>query len=171
MQGLFIHVSNGTYPVSGSLGFTNSVRINNLSPVYHKELPADTLQFLRLAASYSGKNPGDPAVIYFANKATKKFDKDLDALKLMNTDPAVPNFFSISSDEAKLSIYSVPYPGDSTKVVPLGLVTDKESWVDIKLKDTVNISPGLFISFKDANTGIIQDIKTISGLQGLSCAR
>ena len=159
MQGFFIHVTNGTYPVSGSLGFSNSVRINNLSPVFHKEVQSDTFQFLRLTARYSGEGMTDPAVIYFEDKATMNFNKDFDALKMMNTDLRVPNLYSVSSDLARLSINSMPTPGDSIRIVPLGLRTSQDSWVEIEAQDIARMPDNLYIYLSDAGAGIIQGLK------------
>ncbi len=36
MQGFFVHVSDGVYPVSGTLTVTNTVRVNDLAPVFHR---------------------------------------------------------------------------------------------------------------------------------------
>ena len=159
MQGLFIHVTNGSYPVSGTLGFSNSVRVNNLAPAYHKEARSDTLPLLRLTAGYSGEGVSDPAVIYFYDKATRNFDKEFDALKLMNTYLRVPNLYSVSSDTERLSINAIPHPGDTIRIVPLGLRTSQDDWVEIKAQEiTAGMPYGLYIYLRDAGAGIIQDI-------------
>lgn len=36
MQGFFVHVSNGSFPVTGTLSASNPVRVNNLAPFFHK---------------------------------------------------------------------------------------------------------------------------------------
>lgn len=36
MQGFFVHVTNGKYPVAGKFSITNGARVNDLSPVFHK---------------------------------------------------------------------------------------------------------------------------------------
>ena len=157
MQGLFIHVTNGSYPVSGSLGFSNAVRVNNLSPAFHKETQSDTLEFLRLTAGYPGEGITDPAVIYFDNKATRNFDKEYDALKLMNTDLRIPNLYSVSGDTMRLSINSIPVPGDSIQTIPLGLRVTQDGWVEIKAHD-IRMPDNLYVFLKDAGAGLIQDL-------------
>ena len=73
--------------------------------------------------------PSDPAVIYFDSSATQLFDKDLDALKLMNTDTLVPNLYSMTPDTKKLSINAVPFPSNEHRIIPLGLRNSKR-WMD-----------------------------------------
>ncbi len=99
MQGFFVHVSNGAFPVTGTLGITNNVRTNDLTHAFLKSMKADTLPLLRISAGFADNGtPFDPAVIYFDSSATQLFDKNLDALKLMNTDILVPNLYSLTSD-------------------------------------------------------------------------
>jgi hypothetical protein len=68
-------------------------------------------------------------VIYFDEKATDKFDGQLDALKLMNTDYMVANFYTVGSDGKKLSISALPVITDTLFRIPLGLSTNLDSKV------------------------------------------
>lgn len=66
MQGFFVHVTDGTYPVTGSLGFSNSIRVNSLNPVFHKKtsLLSNGIALVRLAATYQGIGAfADPVVL------------------------------------------------------------------------------------------------------------
>jgi hypothetical protein len=160
MQGFFIHVSNGTYPVTGTFTTTNSVRINNLAPYYHKT-SSSTPPLLRLTAGFA--NDGTDAVaVYLNDNATMEFDKTLDALKILNTAVNVPNLYSISKDAAtQYSIQALPAPGDSSiNVVPLGLVTAKDGTVTFNASALEGMPPGLHVYFNDAKTGTVQDLQS-----------
>jgi autotransporter-associated beta strand protein len=159
LQGFFVHVSNGAYPVSGSLTFTNSARVNNLNPLFHKPEGGASIPLLRFTAGYenSGGNR-DPMVVYFNESASSDFDKNFDALKLMNTDFQIPNLYSFSSDAFKLSIKALPSMVDSITVLPIGLETEKDGWVSFHVSDLENFPSNLRIYFSDNKTGICQNL-------------
>jgi len=156
MQGFFIHVSNGAYPVTGVLGFSNDVRVTDLSHAFLKSSKTESPKpLLRLSAGYTDYPPlADPAVIYFDSKATEIFDSQKDALKLMNTDTQVPNFYSVLSDGTKLSINGLPLMTDSLYVIPMGVKTYINGTVVFKIKDTVNLSVVSGIYLTDNISGI-----------------
>ncbi len=159
MQGFFMHVSDGAYPVAATLIFTNDVRINNLSPHFHKKNSLETRSLLRLSAGYEASAPaGDPVVLYFDDRATAAFDKKNDALKLMNTDISVPNFYALSLDSEKLSINGLPLPVDSITMVPLGLKIKQEGTIHFNWHDIERMPLNLFIYFCDNVTGVHQNI-------------
>jgi len=95
MQGFFVHVSDGTYPVTGVLGATNSVRVNNQSHIFFKSSLSANRFLIRLTAAFTDDAASaDPMVVYFDDDAAVAFDRELDALKLFNTDMMVTNLFS-----------------------------------------------------------------------------
>jgi hypothetical protein len=109
MQGFFVHVSDGAYPVSGSFGMDNRVRVNNLSPAFHKNTDDLYRPVIRLSAGFEeSSSHSDPLVIYFDETATSGFENELDAIKLNNTDPGVPNFYALSEEGQRLSIGAWP---------------------------------------------------------------
>ncbi|RYZ18198.1 MAG: hypothetical protein EOP49_49955, partial [Sphingobacteriales bacterium] len=77
MQGFFIHVSNGSYPVAGGLEINNNARLTTLNPVYHKTTADETL--LRLQA-HPGTDTArkDRVAIYFQQESSIRYDKDAD---------------------------------------------------------------------------------------------
>jgi hypothetical protein len=159
MQGFFMHVSNGAYPVAATLIFTNGVRINDLSPHFHKETWSETRPLLRMAARYAREgSAGDPMVIYFADEATAAFDMKCDALKLMNTDVLEPSLYAISPDSQKLSINGLPMPVDSLTVIPLGVKTRQEGNVIFKTREIERMPLNMFIYFCDKKSGIKQNV-------------
>jgi hypothetical protein len=161
MQGFFIHVSNGTFPVVGLLAVNNSARNLNLTTVFlDYTVPQAPSPFIRLSAGfYDEGSEGDPAAFYFKAGADGAFDKDLDALKLMNTHIGVPNLYAIATDTARLSIYALPDTFDSVETVPLGLTTAQDGWISFKATDIENMPAGLHVYLSDTKTGIKQDLQ------------
>ena len=161
MQGFFIHVSNGTYPVTGTLSMTNSVRTTALSPVFHRETATSGRSLVRLTAGFNDDGShADPTVIYFDDSATNNFNSNLDALKLINTDVTVPSVYSFSQDNNRLSIFALPTSVDITTLIPLGLQTATGGYVTFNARDIDNLPIGMHLYFYDTKTGVSQDIET-----------
>jgi hypothetical protein len=159
MQGFFVHVTNGAYPVTGTLGFSNSVRINNLVPVF-KSMKVIFQPIIRLSASYAEtKAKVDPVVIYFDDMASVNFDSDYDALKLMNTDISIPNLYAFSADATQLSISAMPNLVDSLTIIPLGIKIEQSGMVGIRAVNISDIPETVKIFLYDAQTGINQDLR------------
>ena len=159
MQGFFVHVSDGTYPVTGTLAMNNSVRVTDLTHSFIKSDGINTGSLLRLDASFADDPASkDPVVIYFDEKALNAFDGQLDALKLMNTDLKVPNLYAMSSDGKKLSISALPFSSDTLCEVPLGLKTNKTGTVIFRIRDIEGTFSEMGISLSDKVTGIDQDL-------------
>lgn len=134
MQGFLIHVTDGSWPVSGTLAMDNSMRLNDLTHTFIKSAKAGHEQLLRLSASFADiTGSADPAVIYFDDQATAEFDTSLDALKLMNTDSQIPSLYSLSGSGKKLSINSLPTAPGATVKVPLGLKTGRDGTVVFRM--------------------------------------
>lgn len=156
MQGFFVHVTNGAFPVTGQLTFNNNVRTNDLSPVFHSFTGPE----VRLSASYSDDViAADPAVFYFDDQASKNFDTKRDALKLMNTNKAVPNLYAVTTDSAKLSIHAINYLRDSLTILPLGLTTEKDASVTFNARDIRGVSPNMNVYLYDSKAATYQDLR------------
>lgn len=154
MQGFFIHVSSGTYPVTGTLGLDNSVRMTTLSPSLAKTEEKAPSGIMKLTASFANDPlSSDPAVIYFDGKAGSGFDPWLDALKLMNTDYYVPNLYSVGSDGKKLSINALPESTDTLLIIPLGLKTETDGEIVFTLTGLPEEINGTRIYLHDRLTG------------------
>ena len=159
MQGFFVHVSNGAYPVTGSLGFSNAMRTNDPNPTY-KAATFDTRPIMRFSASFDKQNAlSDAYVIYLDNKTTRKFDSEYDALKLMNTDIAVPNIYEIVGNSQNLSISGMPEPVDSLTRIPIGIKALKEGWINIVAADLSKLPSDLTIYLEDKSNNIHQDLR------------
>lgn len=159
MQGFFVHVSNGVFPVTGTLALDNSVRITDLTHSFIKSSKGASKPLLRINASFQNDPEAtDPMVIYFEDNAETTFDSKFDALKLMNTDLSVPNLFAFSSEGSKLSIDALPSALISGCNVSVGLKINRSgnvifdvSWLDPMLPVT-----SLYLS--DISQGINQDL-------------
>jgi len=159
MQGFFVHVSNGIFPVTGTLGFDNSVRLSDLTHSFIKSDQDESSPLLRLTAGFSN-DPSvlDKAVIYFDDNASTSYDSKFDALKLMNTDLNVPNFYSAGTDGSKLSINSLPSSLISGCNIPLGIKISRAGNVVFKIPFVSSQLPVTSLYLTDLNTGINQDM-------------
>jgi hypothetical protein len=103
-------------------------------------------------------NTSDAMVIYFDDAASMEFEKEYDALKLMNTDANTPSIYSFSQNAERLSINGMSEPKDSTTVIPLGLLSAKNGDLIIEAADLDEIPPELHIYLADAETGKIESL-------------
>ena len=159
MQGFFVHVTDDTWPVTGTLALNNSVRVTDLTHSFIKSDGASSRPLLRLTAGFSDDPASaDPMVIYFDEKASVDFDSKLDALKLMNTDLKVPNLYAVGSDGAKLSISALPFNSDTLCKVPLGLKIYKDGYIIFKIRDIEEKLSETGIFFSDIVAGTEQDL-------------
>lgn len=159
MQGFFIHISEGSFPVTATIGMDNRVRVNNQSQVFHKSEYQQQQPAVRLTAAFESSKTADPTILYFDDLASTSFDQMLDALKLMNTDVSVPNFYAITPDTERLSISGIPLPTDKTSKNSLGLKIEKSDWVTLSAASIQNLPSGLRVFLSDEATGIIQDLE------------
>ena len=176
MQGFFVHVTDtGIYPVSGTLGMTNEVRVTNFSQEFLKTPDSgkfisvsqkvlnspepDKPPLIRISAGFEKEGKTDPAVLYFPHFAKLSFEKDKDALKLMNTDVSVPNLYSLTPENKKLSINALPKSGSNeVKKIPLGLKTEKDGWMSIGLQDLQNLPSNFNVYLIDSEKRIGQNL-------------
>jgi hypothetical protein len=161
MQGFFVHVSDGSFPVTGTLGLTNNVRITDKAHSFTKSSDKSGKPYLRLVAGYSDDSLSfDPLVIYFDETATYNFDGKLDALKLFNTDMSVTNFYSFGDDGSQLSINALPMDDVLMRTIRLGVKTERGGEVTFRIK---SLEGDLFyqkISLTDLVTGETNPLQT-----------
>ena len=158
MQGFFVHVTDGIWPVTGNLAMNNNVRVIDLTqPLTKSDINSRSL--IRLTAEFSDDTVSvDPVVIYFDEKATDKFDGQLDALKLMNTDYMVPNLYTVGSDGVKLSISALPLISDTLYKVPLGLKINRDGRIIFKIRALEGNLADMEIYISDIVAKIDQDL-------------
>ena len=159
MQGFFVHVTDGVYPVTGTLGMNNAVRVNDLTHPFLKTNEESNSLFFRLTTTYTDSpRSSDPMVIYFNDNATMEFDSDYDALKLMNTDLEMTNLYARLPDGTKLSINALPVMDDSLMIIPLGLNIYRNGDIRFRITDFENLLVDMKIYLHDAQTGINQNL-------------
>jgi len=161
MQGFFVHVTDGSFPVTGTLSLPNSIRTNDLNPSF-KTAILDQRTILQFSLKYDGEQrKGDPFVLYFDPIATTGFDKKADALKMMNTDVMRPNLYAITSDKRQLSISGIPAPSDTISLTSLGIKTLTDGWLTLSATDIAQLPANLNLYLIDSERRIIQDMKLI----------
>ncbi len=159
MQGFFVHVSDGIYPVSGTLGMNNSVRVTDQTHPFLKSGENSNDILVRFTTAYSDNSiSSDPMVIYFDENATANFDSNFDALKLINTDQEITNVYTLLPDGTKLSINALPEITDSVTSIPLGLITYHSGYISFKIRDYENLPGDMKIYLHDASTAINQNL-------------
>jgi hypothetical protein len=158
MQAFFVHVSNGSYPVSASLSVNNAARVNSLSPVFHKQLGTEDRPLIRLTAGFEEDTSKDYTAVYFEPGTSTAFEAEHDARKLNNTDDHIPSMYAVSADEVHLSISGIPDPEDSTTAIPLGLITGRDGLMHFNAPVLERIPSGMHVYLADAATGIITDM-------------
>ncbi|SHN28958.1 hypothetical protein [Chitinophaga sp. CF418] len=157
MQGFFVHVTNGSFPVSGSLTANNTARVNNLTPNFHRERPL-TEPLLRLSAGFTDDGySSDMAVLYFGSNSSRDFETETDALKLMNTDLTVPNLYVLAGSQ-RLSIAAWPDNIDSTETIPLGLTTERDGYISFTMPVMERIPAGWHFYLYDKEADITHDL-------------
>jgi len=155
MQGFFVHVTPGTFPVAGEIEIGNAARTTGTNPAFHK-IARDTTAILRLAARFD-EGPAaiaDGAAIYFDDAATPGFDRDRDALKILNTDADVPNLYSLSAYGERMSISATPLPSAFREpaITGLGLEVGRAGWVSISAAEMAHLPAGMNVFLADAQT-------------------
>lgn len=159
MQGFFVHVTDGAYPVTGLISMNNSVRVNNTTQQFSKSESKSEGSLLRLTASFEADTSAkDYMLVYTDVKASDNFDSELDALKLMNTDLKVPNLYSVSADAFKLSVNGIPEIQPSGIRMPLGLKANTSGTVIFRLQKASGTLAGLPVSLYDSVTGTTQNL-------------
>lgn len=154
MQGFFVHVTDGTYPVAATLGVNNGVRVNDLTHEFLKSAPAVDRVLLRVSAAFAGDTASaDPVAIYFDELATVGYDSQYDALKMLNTDWMMINLYSVSTDGRSLSINGLPPITETTTIIPLTILTYIDGEVEFTLKDKINLPESSMVMLNDNSTG------------------
>ncbi|CAM4208683.1 hypothetical protein [Gillisia limnaea] len=161
MQGFFVKVSDSETEndVTGTLGMNNQIRIADFNQEFFRASERDLKPLIRLEAGFKTETKNDALVIYFSPYATQNFEKEMDAHKLMNTDPAIPSFYNITEDKKELAINAIPFPESrSYKKIPLGIKADKSGTMKIHLASMENLSPNFNIYLIDHSKSIGQNL-------------
>ncbi len=143
-QGFFVEVNNAQ--TTGTLGFTNNVRVHN-NTTFFKQEPADIIKL-----KVSGNNFSDETVVYFRPEATTGYDAQMDAHKLPSSDPLAPYIYSTANEGMAINVL----PEVST--VPMNVKVGSESGTFT----IETVSNGEFndLYLKDLSTGSITDLNS-----------
>lgn len=149
MQGFFVRVSD-----VGRVNFsmTNAVRVENFGQEFYKTAGRKTrknLPLIRINARFENGSAADPTVIYFVHEASASFEKELDAMKMMNTDPNIPNLYSLTPAKEQLSINAQRLSAFQDVRIAVGLRTERSGKMSIGLQDFENLPTGVEVYLID----------------------
>lgn len=161
MQGFFIRVSDGQYPVQASFGMDNRVRVNEPSAIFHKHGNAEDRTIVRLEAR---AGTADHLVIILDPEASADFRSGEDAIKLENTGAEVPNLYARTADNKKVVIGSWPQSDEVTEI-PLGLKLQSPAQVRLVLTECKNLPSGIRVFLHDKKTAEIKEMKEPEGME------
>ncbi len=119
-----------------------------------------SVTLLRLKGSLTKSGSlADEAVIYFYNGATVNYDYEFDGRKLLNTDPQLPNIYTITPEQDSLVINGLP---DSIKeiTVPLNFDVLKEGDYTIWASEISNFDINTQILIEDTKENITYDLSS-----------
>lgn len=155
MQGFFVHVSDGA--TQGTLGVSNEVRIHDLTQEFHKSSQQKNIPLIRITAGFEGQS-SDPTVLYLDPNASEGFDSRLDAYKLMNTNPDVPSFYSLSTKGEELSINAIGALQSQEVIrIPLGYQALKPGKLTLRLQD-LELPSDIYVYLVDLEKNAYTDL-------------
>jgi hypothetical protein len=155
MQGVFVYAT-GTSP---SIIFPNSARVHDNSVPYYKEYQtSNDLDVMYLKAQGNGKESYDMASIVFRDFATGNYDT-YDAQKLYG-DAQAPQLFTLSSDNASLTINSLPFAGRNT-TIPVNFTVPENGTgaYSLTASKLENFHPSTTITLEDKKESKMHDLK------------
>lgn len=103
------------------------------------------------------ENGTDEMVVRLHSDATDAFDSQFDASKIYGSS-ALPQLYSISSDDRRLSINSLPLAEDAT-VVPVALEWDVDGEVTLAFTNIHSFEPTVKLFLEDQLTGQMIDLR------------
>jgi len=142
----------------GTISLTNAMRTHTGMDQYNKNTNAELSNYLVLTVN--GNNFSDQAFVYFTNEATRNFDGDFDAHKLMSMNPAVPAIYTITPDSTKLAINSLPLAAASTPL-PLAFIPGTDGAYTITASELTTFQTDAIILLEDRKSGTFQDLMKI----------
>ncbi len=149
MQGFFVHATN-----AGNFTIPQSARVNDNSQGYLKNAE-NTSNVLRLKTAGNGYN--DEAVVRFTENASIGFDGEYDAYKFLSESDSVPQLYTHTADNSKLSINALPNILN-TVIVPLNFETGIQSEYSITATGLESFSDPLSIVLEDLLENTSQDL-------------
>lgn len=161
MQGFFVRVSDGQYPVQASFGMDNRVRVNEPSAAFHKLGNPENRTVVRLEAR---AGTADRLVIILDPEAGADFHSGEDAIKLENTGTGVPNLYARTADNKKVVIGAWPQSDEVTEI-PLGLKLQDAAQIRLVLTECKNLPAGNRVFLHDKKTAEIKEMSEQEGME------
>jgi hypothetical protein len=132
----------------------NRVRVHNAQPFLKNGIePIPDLLRLKATTDLSS----DETIIHFMQDANENFDSEFDAYKLTGGANS-PQLASITQDETKLSINSLPY-GFGERLIPLSFSLNKASSVTFTASGMENFTMVPPIYLEDLLLGTVIDLQ------------
>lgn len=140
MQAFFVHAT-----ASGNFNIPQSVRINNQTQNYLKKASSDH-QVLKITASRNGFK--DETIIRLMPETTANFDLKYDAYKfLYETDSAI-QVYSLTKDDQKLSVNSIPIL-NMPEEIQLGLLLATADSISLSFEGIQDFKSSINIFLED----------------------
>jgi hypothetical protein len=154
MQGVFVYAT-GTSP---SIIFPNSARVHNYSAYYKEYQTSNDLDVMYLKAQGNGKESYDIASIVFRDYFIGNYD-EFDAQKLYGDEQA-PQLFTLSNDNAALTINSLPFAGRNT-TIPVNFTVPENGTgaYSLTASKLENFHPSTTITLEDKKESKMHDLK------------
>jgi len=156
LHGCFVQCMN---TAGGTLTLTNAIRSDVLNPKLYKNDEQTSLPYVKLSAAlnYNAEGLKDEALVVFAPDASFDNDADYDASKIMNTETAMPNVYTISNNH-NLAINGLPNNFDETNEVPVGFAVKTSGIYNITASEIANMPAGIDVYLEDKALGKIQNL-------------
>lgn len=155
-QGFFILVEGTS---STTLAMTNDVRVNSPSTDFYKSKN----QAPQMAVKISNEFEQDQTTIAFYPNATDEYDRIIDGYKLFGWSTNLPQIYTITPDNKKLSINTIDDLLLSEKKVhhttQLGYISRINTVLNIALSKNIQIPDSINILLVDNQTGDTTDLK------------
>jgi hypothetical protein len=151
MQGFMVHASSNT---NNTMKIDNGARIHSGQTASYKSA-ASVSNILDL--SVEGNNYADHARVCFYDSATINFDGNYDAYKLFSYNAGVPQLYSLTPDNTKVAINTLPLStmyGD----VPLGFTVGAPAKYTITAYGISSFPASMSIRLEDKKTGTSQKL-------------
>jgi len=158
LHAFFVQCNNAA---GGTLTFKNSMRANIINPNLYKYTETPNYPYIKLSAKLLNEDAAlDETIIMFNDSASLNFDPEYDIFKLYNTDPEIPNLYSISNNnKLALNCLNNTYLKNNFEI-PLGLEVQKADIYVIKADAITNLPPELSVILVDNKLNKCQDLQT-----------
>ena len=156
MQGVFIHCI-----AAGQWSMDNRVRIA-YNQKFFKSGDLKTVDSDQLNLIVSGNNYSDETVIGFNAEATKGFDGNYDAYKLLSPEKIVPQINTKTLDDkpVRTAVNCLPTPLMQESSVPLEFTVGVAGAYTISAANFNTIDPSVAITLEDLKTKKLTDLRT-----------